>query len=100
MVFYLALVLPRSLFTRWQTRVSASSPVSLAAAQEIDVLRGITMPSKSEVADYVAFHVGSRHCCQRCDDDTTIVESMDATADIFVCVDEAENDEPQKQARK
>ena len=90
MVFYLALVLPRSLFTRWQTRVSASSPVSLAAAQEVYVLRGITMPSMSEVATAV----------KDVNDDTTIVESMDATADIFVCVDEAENDEPQKQARK
>ena len=90
MVFYLALVLPRSLFTRWQTRVSASSPVSLAAAQEIDVLRGITMPSMSEVATAV----------KDVNDDTTIVESMDETANIFVCVDEAEKDEPQKQARK
>ena len=34
------------------------------------------------------------------DDVTTLVESMDATANIFVYVDEAEKDEPQKQARK
>ena len=50
----------------------------------------ITMPSMSEVATAV----------NDVNDDTTLVESMDATADIFVCVDEAENDEPQKQARK
>ena len=90
MVFYLALVLPRSLFTRWQTRVSASSPVSLAAAQEIDVLRGITMPSMSEVATAV----------KDVNDDTTIVESMDAMANILVRVDEAKKDKPQQQARK
>ena len=90
MVFYLALVLPRSLFTRWQTRVSAPSPVSLAAAQEMCVLRGITMPSMSEVATAV----------KDVNDDTTIVESMDAMANICVRVDEAEKDEPQQQARK
>ena len=50
----------------------------------------ITLPSMSEVATAV----------KDVNDDTTIVESMDATADIFVCVDEAEKDEPQKQARK
>ena len=48
------------------------------------------MPSMSEVATAV----------NDVNDDTTLVESMDATADIFVCVDDAEKDEPQKQARK
>ena len=48
------------------------------------------MPSMSEVATAV----------KDVNDDTTIVESMDAMANIFVCVDEAEKDEPQKQARK
>ena len=48
------------------------------------------MPSMSEVATAV----------KDVNDDTTIVESMDAMANILVSVDEAEKDEPQQQARK
>ena len=90
MVFYLALVLP----------CSSSHQV---ADESLGALSSFTGSSPRNVCVYVVLR---RHPCggataaNDVNDDTTLVESMDATADIFVCVDEAEKDEPQKQARK
>ena len=101
MVFYLALVLPRSSSHQVAdeslgtlSSFTGSSPRNVMCYVVLRCLPSqklpITMPSMSEVATAV----------KDVNDDTTIVESMDETANIFVCVDEAEKDEPQKQARK